>query len=125
MNDDARLEEIDFVDRYGPAGPPSLLRGCHHGDCEATGFVPTHTRPLNVPIESDGWYFVRCADCHGTGRCSWRTTCARIPRWFWRGVKWCWTHGPSSDMHRPEWSYWRRARLTAKVAFLYDLGMRQ
>jgi hypothetical protein len=34
-----QFDSIQFTDRYGEAGPPPFLFGCH-GDCEAMGFYP-------------------------------------------------------------------------------------
>ena len=104
--------EIEFTDRYG-GRPPSWLRGCF-GDCEATGYYPVSAHVpddapedwaiANIPAltereraeverriaigqrQPDGWYFLMCPDCKGSGRCSWFTTVTRIPRWLWRGV---------------------------------------
>jgi hypothetical protein len=136
---------IKFTDRYG-GRTPSWLRGCF-GECEALGFYPVQgdvKGDLSVfqglsgyelrevrrikkerGPSDDGWYFVRCPDCHGTGRCSWWITMTRIPEWFMRGVRWCWFNGPNS----PNWSghpstYPQRAWLTFKIAFLCDLGWR-
>ena len=106
------FENVEFIDRYGSAGPPSWLRGCH-GDCEATGWIPA---------EPD-WF--HCPLCAGTGRCSWLATFGRIPRWLWRGVHWCWTMGPRSEVWAGHpFPYARRAWLTFKIAFLCDLGLR-
>lgn len=105
---------IEFEDRYG-GRPPSWLRGCH-GDCEAMGYVPVWRAgfdgrersddeivaigdPLDEeiaawerahaesPHECDGWHFIPCPDCGGSGRASWLTTIARLPRWFVRGAR--------------------------------------
>ena len=35
------MTEIEFVDRYGPAGPPGFISGCR-GECEATGVIPVY-----------------------------------------------------------------------------------
>lgn len=90
-------EQIEFTDRYDALGipRPSLLTMCR-GDCEATGYVPvflaeggTRTEtPSTIRTEDerdprlvaawraaewvqptdDGWHFVACPDCGGTGR---------------------------------------------------------
>ena len=115
---------IEFTSRYGAAGPPSWLRGCF-AKCEAMGWYPTQDRPEGRALEADGWYFVKCENCGGTGRCSWLTTITRVPGWFVRGVRWCWTMGPSSTAWRGHPASWtRRAWLTVKIAFLCDLGVR-
>ncbi len=142
--------QIEFTSRYGPSGPPSWLRGCQ-GDCEAMGWVPVFAHEPSDPNmldpirpclssfqereirrlinegrgQSDGWYFIRCHLCAGTGRCSWLVTIARIPRWLVRGVSWCWYQGPGSTTWRGHpFSYSRKAWLTFKIAFLCDLGWR-
>ena len=125
--------QIEFTDRYG-GNAPSWLRGCH-GDCEAMGVVPMNGAELSdidrTVLEhargksEDGWYFVECPSCHGTGLCSWLTTVARLPRWLWRGVRTCWNLGPRSEVWTGHpFGYIRRAWVAFKVAFLCDLGMR-
>lgn len=137
--------DVEFTSRYGPAGPPSWLRGCH-ARCEAMGWYPTQerceesgvdpyrcTRGLGhdgphetdfASVPDDGWFFVRCQSCNGTGRVSWLRTIARVPKWLVRGVRTCWEFRPSSGVHVPEWSWIRRAWIAFKVAFLCDLGVR-
>jgi hypothetical protein len=77
-----------------------------------------------VKASEDGWHFVKCPSCHGSGRVSWWVTLARIPKWIWRGVGICWEFRPSAPMHCPEWSWSKRAWIAFKVAFLADLGVR-
>lgn len=75
--------------------------------------------------QPDGWYFLLCPKCGGTGRVPWLVTLARIPRWLWRGVRNMWEFRPSSAIwtgHHTSW--WRRAWLGFKVSFLCDLGWR-
>ncbi len=133
---------IEFTDRYGPGGAPSSLRGCF-GDCEATGFVPVH-RPEGAPgpasflVSSgldpeyvtawykaeakdptdDGWHFVPCPACRGTGRVSWLRTFLRIPRWLARGVPFT-LFGPPDERRSRLGNAWLRF----KVAYLVDLGL--
>lgn len=108
--------QIEFTDRYDALGikPPSLLTMCR-GQCEATGMIPVFlaegaayvedaTR-VRLPDETDpeliarwraaeerdpaddGWHFVRCPACEGTGR-----TRGFGPRLrqvgFWASKKW-------------------------------------
>ena len=103
------LQDVEFVDRYGPKGPPSLLVGCR-GPCEAMGIVPVYgdvseSRSGRAVIEperdsilrklwseaeakepsEDGWHFVTCPDCGGTGRSrGWKRVTAVG---FWLGRK--------------------------------------
>ncbi|BCK74020.1 hypothetical protein Srufu_079730 (plasmid) [Streptomyces libani subsp. rufus] len=84
------MEQIQSTDRYEALGitPPSLLTVCR-GQCEGTGAVPvfihaSETDPRLVALwneaeaaspSGDGWHFVTCPDCQGTGK---RT--GRFPR---------------------------------------------
>ena len=131
---------IEFTDRYG-GNVPSWLRGCF-GPCEAMGFYPVNDPELTVEptdyersqineriaagkIEPDGWYFIKCPECHGSGRCSWFTTIKRIPKWIWRGVYSFWQFRPSSPMWQGHsFGTMRRWWVSFKVAFLADLGVR-
>lgn len=88
---------IEFTDRYDALGipRPSLLTVCRE-HCEGTGYVPvflaegrTRTEtPMSILMDDeqdprlaaawlaaetesptdDGWHFVKCPDCDGTGR---------------------------------------------------------
>ena len=74
---------IEFTDRYQALGipypdPETMCKG----QCEGTGFVPIaryetdpvfkalweecHANPHDEPC--DGWHFVKCPDCKGTGK---------------------------------------------------------
>ena len=74
-------DNIEFTDRYKALGipypdPESMCLG----ECEGTGFVPI--RENDVPDDyaqdfidaerespsDDGWHFLRCHDCAGTGK---------------------------------------------------------
>lgn len=75
--------EIEFTDRYQALGIPcpDPLTVCK-GQCEGTGFVPVASDDLNDPWfrlwreahraagehECDGYHFVRCPDCAGSGK---------------------------------------------------------
>ena len=108
---------IEFTDRYG-GNPPSWLRGCFD-QCEATGYVPIDTPPgyrkekdkmqvcciaerneyydkqwIKAEKESpaeDGWHFVKCSSCKGTGKVSWARTFLRVPRWIVKGIRFVFT----------------------------------
>lgn len=77
------MAKITFTDRYQALGipypDPSTV--CT-GQCEGTGWVPIF-RDEDDPIfmalwneahaepheeDCDGWHFVTCPDCHGTGK---------------------------------------------------------
>lgn len=122
---------VEFTDRYD-GKPPSWLRGCHE-DCEATGVVPILGPPRVPPADRwmaahvaagdhdcDGWHFVTCLACAGTGRVAWFVTLARVPRWLWRGLafmRW----GLRADVHPPEWGFWKRFRVTFYACYGADI----
>jgi hypothetical protein len=67
--------------RYSALGMPTPdVRTMCHGQCEGTGWIPCKSddsspilRGLWLAAEAekrtdDGWHFVRCPDCHGTGK---------------------------------------------------------
>lgn len=142
-----KLTQIEFTDRYGGRAP-SWLRGCH-GPCEAMGYVPVYQiiasdgLPLDPNNDSDprlvrqwnaahaelheepcdGWHFVKCPDCGGSGRSSWLRTVALIPRWLTRGARFM-PIALRKEAHPPEWPLRRRLWVTFKAAFLCDLGVR-
>jgi hypothetical protein len=71
-------------------------------------------------LEADGWYFIPCRICSGTGRASWLRTLTRIPRWLWKGVPFTFIHAPRASSHM---SYWSAAWLGFKCAYLVDLNL--
>lgn len=114
---------IEFTDRYGERAP-SWLRGCH-GDCEAMGWVPeeAHLEAEACSVfgaECDGWHFVQCLDCNGTGRVSWWITALRIPRWAWRGVRF-YRAAMRRDISPPDWTWRRRFGNYLNASFIADL----
>lgn len=127
--------QVEFTDRYD-GNPPSWLRGCF--DCAAMGCSPVkaHASPnceltewqqteVNRRIaegkqEADGWYFLQCHACGGSGRVSWLKTILRIPRWIKKGVVFTLRDAPRCSSHM---SYIAAAALGFKCAFLVDLGL--
>lgn len=134
---------MQFTDRYGGKSP-SWLRGCH-SQCEATGWVPVYNpigdddadieRVLEyddidprflmaweaaekIKPSNDGWHFVECPDCHGTGRVPWYVSIERIPSWFTNGLK---VFRELLRHRSPGTNSWAHAWLCAKCAWLYDL----
>jgi hypothetical protein len=133
---------IIFTDRYG-GNPPAWLRSCL--ECEAMGWSPEpcdaepqpirqsgHARvtiaepvPCPRPAEHrqpdwDGWHFMRCTACSGTGRVSWLVSIARIPRWLAKGVRLF--RLMSDRRYQPShFTYWQHVWLVFKCAFVYDL----
>ena len=71
---------IEFTDRYQALGIPypDPDTVCH-GQCEGTGWVPIARDDTREPWRAlwleaeakqptdDGWHFVKCPDCGGTG----------------------------------------------------------
>jgi hypothetical protein len=98
----APLEGVEFTDRYGGHAPP-WLRGCK-GHCEAMGCYPlqVQARPgaamvsgltgnrleaeearregRLIEVDEDGWAWVRCGVCNGTGVQSRWEAARTIPR---------------------------------------------
>lgn len=76
-------------------------------------------------IAEDGWYFIRCQECRGTGRVSWLTTLARVPLWIPRAVSHVWQFRPGSAYWTGHpFGWWRRAWVALKAGALCDLGVR-
>lgn len=81
MKGEGYMTEMVFEDRYTATGRPhpNPWTICK-GDCEGMGFYPSNdpsewpegTRPLGTPepdgSPDDGWRFIKCPDCRGTGR---------------------------------------------------------
>jgi hypothetical protein len=72
---------FEFTDRYKALGikPPNPITMCD-GQCEGTGWVPIHESDTEEPFHTlwleaenkshaeDGWHFVKCPECNGTGK---------------------------------------------------------
>lgn len=129
---------VSFTDRYGGRSP-SWLRACL-GQCEATGYVPARLdgdgaleyreawhRAERAEPSDDGWHFLRCHDCGGSGRVSWATTVRRLPRWWARGVGILVNLARHARRYRAPWVRPEQyVRLVAGAAFLEDLrGIRR
>lgn len=139
--------QIEFTDRYG-GNAPSWLRGCF--ECEAMGCSPEKLHDPDRPgvsgiagtdcgpwdkegkkdyaaylqrggeRQADGWYFIPCHRCKGSGRANWLRTLARIPRWLWKGLRFTFIHAPAASSHM---TYWSAAWLGFKCAYLVDLKL--
>ena len=136
---------IEFTDRYG-GRPPSWLRGCHD-QCEAMGWTPVfvtarepgpdeaypedetdprllalwdeaHAKPHEEPC--DGWHFVRCTGCDGSGRVSWLVTVTRSARWIVKGLRF-YSTAMHPNISPPGWSWRRRFNNYLNAAFLSDI----
>jgi hypothetical protein len=69
---------IEFTDRYGGQYPN--VGTCCDGMCEGTGIIPVDKDDMEEPYRSlwlkaeekdpteDGWHFVECPDCKGSGK---------------------------------------------------------
>lgn len=101
--------DIEFTDRYG-GQCPSWLTACH-GQCEATGWIPT--------LDDSPW--IRCPDCHGTGRVSLVIGVSRIPRWIWRGFAFL-PWALQKDVNPPSWNLMRRLRCAVWAAWGADIA---
>lgn len=75
------MTDFEFTDRYGGNHPdPATMcpgdcegMGCYPVEGEATDLTAHEQAEVNrIKIEQgisvDGWYFVRCPDCNGTGK---------------------------------------------------------
>ncbi len=121
---------VEFTDRYGGRAP-AWIRGCH-GQCKAMGFYPTKdrsqwpegTRPPGAPEEDgtpdDGWRFVTCRKCNGTGHVSWFRSIARIPLWIWKGIRFA-RVALDAKVNPPEWTFRKRFACWLWCSFGSDL----
>lgn len=116
---------IEFTDRYG-GNPPSTLRACFH--CDAMGCYPEPpaearnpdgTIAIDCPVE---WEFVTCPACKGTAKVSWFRTVARIPGWFYRGIRFTFIEAPRAYAGSPR-IVGMKAGFQASI--LADLGIRR
>jgi hypothetical protein len=82
----------------------------------STAGTPSHATTC------DGWHFVKCPACHGTGRVSRLRTVVRLPRWFARGVHILWSNTRNPYTRAPWTTNRQWYALLVKTAFLYDLG---
>ena len=134
------MTDIVFTDRYG-GNPPSLLTVCP-GQCEGMGCYPSNdpsewpegTRLPGTPepdgTPDDGWRFIRCEECGGTGRVSMWRGLTRLPREWRRGAAFIrtswnfydgeyepdeWPHAWKMK-HRPMYRFWH----LFKIAYVDD-----
>jgi hypothetical protein len=54
----------------------------------------------------DGWHFVQCPDCGGSGEIAWWRALRYLPGKAWRTLFFVWDHGVRS-YSRPPWMTWR------------------
>ena len=119
--------KVEFDDRYGGYRPP--WNYCR-GQCEAMGVVPVRLafdaasdtgmvigedpRLLSRAVSQhmrgeghedgrcDGWHFVQCPDCGGTGEISKLRALRYQPRKVWGALRFVWSHGVLGHS-RPYW----------------------
>lgn len=123
---------MKFFSKHGTYSG-SWLRSCH-GPCEATGWFPSddpsewppRTRPLGFPARDeeidDGWRFIPCKECSGTGQASLTISILRLPLWLWRGAKIIWRITSRYDK-ACGLTRWENTKLAVKIAYLIDLGI--
>jgi hypothetical protein len=74
------MKNIRITDRYQALGMKNPGQKCCKGQCEGTGWVPVHANERNPVFlalwrkseqkkhAKDGWHFVKCPECKGTGK---------------------------------------------------------
>lgn len=118
------MQNIEFVDRYtdDPRGRPTTFNACR-GGCEAMGFYPTQTPQPGEEPDEDGWWWVTCAACQGSGRVPLWRGLLRVPGWLWKGAKFVWDvrmfNYPPPDGVTMAANMW----MAFKCAFMVDLGL--
>lgn len=128
--------EVEFTDRYGGYRPP--WNYCR-GGCDAMGVIPvklTRDSASGLVMASasdrrlpmlafdqhkrgeghedgrcDGWHFVQCPDCGGSGEIAWWRALRYLPGKAWRTLFFVWDHGVRS-YSRPPWMTWREQMVT-------------
>jgi len=79
---------------------------------------PAHTEAC------DGWHFVPCADCGGSGTVPRSTALSRVPAWLVKGVRFIFMAARHQGYRAPWMSAGAYLWLLVKCAYLYDLGWR-
>lgn len=52
----------------------------------------------------DGYHFVRCPQCEGTGKVQWYISLTRIPKWIIRGFKFVWNAIIDRKIYKSPWT---------------------
>jgi hypothetical protein len=84
---------------------------------------PVVGAPSTASVD-ERWAVVRCTACGGSGRVAWGRSVLRVPWWFLSAVRFFWLNGVRQIHGDGGWSYWRWLGITARIAFLADLGWR-
>lgn len=137
--------DVEFTDRYDALGikPPKQLTACY-GSCEGTGVVPvyreceaTATASCTLAGETDpklitrweqaeaadptddGWHFVRCPSCEGSGQAKGMLTPLRrlLPQAI-RNARFAWQHLSSRQTWRMDVPHptWFNVKLIIRIA---------
>lgn len=129
---------IQFTDRYEALGmhPPSLLTVCR-GQCEGVGVVPVkvckpedETDPALIALwnqaeaeshATDGWHFVTCPQCHGTGKRQGRFPRLRnlpnLVRGRWRFFRGCVLNMDCRAEPEARWSQLKHLKIALPILF--------
>ena len=72
--------KLEIIDRYKALGIPyPNPKTMCEGQCEGIGWVPVNKNDMEEPFRTlwlkaekkkaskDGWHFIKCPDCNGTG----------------------------------------------------------
>lgn len=123
--------EVEFTSRYG-GRYPSFLRGCR-SKCEAMGWVPIKFGEEREPWASlwvaaeivapsdDGWHFVKCPSCEGTGRIPWWRSVLRIPLWLWRSARQTYLFTTNPDYFCGDQKFIKRLTTSLRICFWMDI----
>lgn len=91
------------------------------GDLEIAAWNEAHNADeAHADGRCDGWHFVKCLDCGGSGRVSWFVTVARIPRWIVKGVRF-YGFAMEPSVSPDGWTWRQRFANYLNAAFLSDL----
>lgn len=126
------MTEIEITSRYGNR-VPSLLRVCRE-ECEGMGCVPIKSDNMEHPWRTlwleaeakeptdDGYHFVKCPYCDGTGRVNWLKTILRIPWWLKKSTKTFWQFTTNKDYRWDhDKSFLSYVWVCFKICFISDL----
>jgi hypothetical protein len=114
--------QVEFVDRYtgDPRGRPTEFNACR--ECEAMGCYPTQTAQFDEEPDEDGWWWVHCQACDGTGRVPLWRGLLRVPRWLWKGIPFIWNtrrFNPPPEGVSMAANMW----MAFKCAYMVDMGL--
>jgi hypothetical protein len=73
----------------------------------------------------DGWHFLPCVECRGSGKVPRLRALARVPSWLGKGVKFIFMAARHREYRAPWMGAGAYLWLLVKCAYLYDLGWRR